>query len=314
MKSTIFTSTNFKAALVVIALFMGGCKDNFENVSDSVEANALATIESADDKNAITAQSIMIDLSDVEEEYVLGGERYEFDEVTAAIAEHGYDNCTGTPEEIEACQNKAKQAAKKDRCEYWNDGKRFWNLVSGGSEIKIDLTLAAQSFVINNTVHTRGKFSFDLESEDGSRITDLEYSLDGINFMPLAHTIEKGEDFDYTASEGLTFGRGQDYLLNGSVREILEKDGFDKNDTPEHFVKATAALLFTSLAEGEYTLTIRGNFKGNPGIASRNFKVKKGAGANVTPGCNQNKTGQNPSSSPQQGGGQTNTQPVKGKK
>jgi hypothetical protein len=282
-------------ALAALGLLLYGCeKINQDPTGVTSTDGSLA-------KAATTAQSAMIDIQGGGDFIIVSDEVWHFDQDCGA----GYFSATGGNANQQA--NAKKNLAQQQRCKFWNGSgdlvggtqgpvtvtvvsqptveKTCWTLTdqTGGGPVQVcyDITIAGESFVLNNKFSPNGKYSFTLRNADlTSRIQNLTVTLSGsanqVDYP--GHTLVDGDgtnncllDFSYTGNAG-TNGTAQSYLQNGTMGDILNSDSFSKNDNGCPYTTiANVDQICYSLGVGSYTVTVTGTIKGVEGNASLNF-------------------------------------------
>ncbi len=238
-------------------------------------------------KSSQTAQSIMVDVQGSTEYIVEGNQVWLFDEVSAAIADFGYNSCnpaTSGQGNGNSCRAAAKNSAFSVRCTYWaQDGHPHWILhqdnSTGSAVVNLSTIIYGESFVLSKQFCDKGKFSFTMRNADlSSRLTNLAYTIDGGSPIPLGHTVVDGNATDnncflglnYAANNG-PFGNSAVYsrLLDGTVDYILHADDPTSNDAgcPAISIAKVDPIQF-ELQPGSHTIVISGNLKGNDGLAT----------------------------------------------
>jgi len=161
--------------------------------------------------------------------------------------------------------------------------RTLMTLVSSSMNDTINLVgyIAALSGMSTKTVAR--KYSFGLENSDGtSRITNLQaQSFDSAGLLldtyALDHFVESNApgalagdlgavDFNYVPSPGQLFGTTS-ILTTGDARSILNGDNFHGNNNGGSDGRSLARAPFgyngVRIADGDNTITITGNIKGN---------------------------------------------------
>lgn len=135
----------------------------------------------------------------------------------------------------------------------------------------IDITLAAQSFVLNRQYPVNGKYSFSLlDSKGKSRISNLQYSYNEGPWTPLPYTIINGCNDPVTVLSTFfipfqSFGTAQGYLMHYSpIGTILSADESPNNDNAcgNADIAKIGLTLPLPLEYGNF-LRINGIIKGN---------------------------------------------------
>lgn len=303
MKKLILSSI----CLVCIALLVASCSRDQSGPVQSTEQNSLSN--DYEKSSAKTAQSAMIDIQGVGDFIIGGNEVWHFDQDCGAT----YFSATGGNAQQQ--ENAKRNIAQQQRCKFWNgsgdleggtqgpvtvtvvtqptEPKSCWVLWhSSGGESTVDIcptiTIAGESFLLNERFKPNGKYSFTLRNNDGSsRIQNLTVTLSGdANQTDYpAHTLVDGNaldnnclmDFLYLGDAGQN-GSVKQYLHtstalgSATLGSILNSDSFEPNNggCPYTTIGVVDPICYT-LGPGSYTITVTGTIKGVDGNASLSF-------------------------------------------
>jgi hypothetical protein len=267
------TRNLFMTMAIATALF--SCKKGVED------------IDTEGAKITVTGQSVMVDVKATGNFLIQDNEVWEFDESAAAVL-FGYNSCNpATSGQLNgnSCRNAAVSDARAAKCSLWLADKQFWTMkqnpsTGGMVKVPVNINMAALSYVKNNTFPL-GKYSFSLGTNELPRITNLKYSINGVDQGALPFVITSG-CADATIGENLYdaydqgFGVGATTVLgqNGkTVTDILSQNSKSKSLCPNaDWAKAHFNL---ELGAGDYDIVISGTFKGNDGMGNSTFSVTK---------------------------------------